>query len=68
MQSRQIDLPFLTSIASGEGKMPQNSRKTLCSGSNGWRQLAGKPRHSAQGFPESPGALRVRALAHTQAQ
>jgi hypothetical protein len=65
MQSCQIDRPFLTSIASGEEKMPQNSPKMLCSSSNGWWQLAGKPRHSAQGFPESLGALKVRALAHT---
>jgi hypothetical protein len=37
--------------------MPHNSRKMFCSGSNCRRQLACKPRHSAQGFPESIGAL-----------
>jgi hypothetical protein len=47
---------FFPGIASGDGKMPHNSRKMSHSGSNCSRRLAEKPRHPAQEFPESIGA------------
>jgi hypothetical protein len=57
VQSRKLDLRLCHVLRAATEKCLTILEEFCVRARNCWRQLAGKPRHSAQGFPESIGTL-----------